>query len=84
MALSLLYTISPIDLVPDAIPVAGWVEDGVFMLGAILNLVQHYNSDSKKGLISILKILKWIAIAIGVLIILIFGVMSLLVYNIFA
>ena len=34
LVLALLYIISPIDLVPDAIPVIGWVDDAVVGIGA--------------------------------------------------
>lgn len=27
MALALLYTLSPVDLIPDVIPIAGWGDD---------------------------------------------------------
>jgi uncharacterized membrane protein YkvA (DUF1232 family) len=32
--LALLYIISPIDLVPDVIPVAGWIDDVAVGVGA--------------------------------------------------
>jgi uncharacterized membrane protein YkvA (DUF1232 family) len=34
LLLALLYILSPIDLVPDFIPVAGWVDDVVVGAGA--------------------------------------------------
>lgn len=34
LILALLYIISPIDLIPDFIPVAGWADDLVVGLGA--------------------------------------------------
>ena len=34
LILALLYIISPIDLIPDAIPVAGWVDDLAVGIGA--------------------------------------------------
>lgn len=34
LVLALLYIISPIDLIPDVIPVVGWIDDLVVALGA--------------------------------------------------
>jgi uncharacterized membrane protein YkvA (DUF1232 family) len=34
LILALLYIISPIDLVPDVIPIAGWVDDAAVGIGA--------------------------------------------------
>lgn len=34
LILALLYIISPIDLIPDVIPVVGWIDDVVVGLGA--------------------------------------------------
>ena len=40
MILGLIYIISPVDIVTDYIPVAGWIDDVVVMLGdAALNAV---------------------------------------------
>jgi uncharacterized membrane protein YkvA (DUF1232 family) len=34
LVLALLYIVSPVDLVPDPIPVVGWIDDAVVGLGA--------------------------------------------------
>jgi uncharacterized membrane protein YkvA (DUF1232 family) len=34
LIMALLYILSPIDLVPDAIPVLGWVDDAAVAVGA--------------------------------------------------
>jgi uncharacterized membrane protein YkvA (DUF1232 family) len=34
LVLAILYIISPIDLIPDAIPVIGWVDDAAVAAGA--------------------------------------------------
>lgn len=39
--LALVYLISPIDLVPDAIPVLGWIDDGV-VIAAFLWLAYRF------------------------------------------
>jgi uncharacterized membrane protein YkvA (DUF1232 family) len=40
-ALIVLYVLSPIDLIPDAIPVLGWVDDLVIVPFAIRFLLNH-------------------------------------------
>ena len=42
---TLLYTISPIDLAPDAIPVFGWVDDLGLLATATMNVVQQFAKD---------------------------------------
>ena len=34
LVLALLYIISPVDVIPDVIPVAGWVDDALVGVGA--------------------------------------------------
>jgi uncharacterized membrane protein YkvA (DUF1232 family) len=34
LILALLYILSPIDLIPDFIPVAGWIDDAAVGIGA--------------------------------------------------
>ena len=34
LILALLYILSPVDLIPDVIPVIGWVDDAAVALGA--------------------------------------------------
>ena len=41
VALIVLYVVSPIDLIPDAIPVLGWVDDLVIVPFAIRFLLNH-------------------------------------------
>ena len=73
-----LYLISPLDIIPDVVPVVGWVDD--FMVGAIgvLNFFQHQTKTANNTLSGMLKILKWVLIVvtvIAVLLILLFGAM---------
>jgi len=41
LALAVLYTIFPIDLIPDA-PIVGWIDDFLIDLAAIANLARKY------------------------------------------
>ena len=68
--MSLLYTVSPIDLAPDAIPVVGWLDDVGFLLTATMNAVQQFAKDQNSAMVKILKYAKWfmvIAVVIAAL-----------------
>lgn len=84
MCLAGLYSISPIDMVPDFIPLAGWSDDVLTLLTAGLNLIQSYIDDSNSALASIVKMLKYIILIGGAIIVLILAIIAILVYNIFA
>ncbi len=59
MIMSLLYTASPIDLVPDAIPVVGWLDDIGFLVTAAMNAIQQFTKDQNSAMVKILKYAKW-------------------------
>ncbi len=48
LILGILYLLSPIDFIPDFIPVLGWIDDVVVTLSAIMialpRIVKSYNS----------------------------------------
>ena len=44
------YTISPLDIVPDIIPIYGWIDDGLILVISILNLVQSYLKEKHEAL----------------------------------
>ena len=70
MIMSLLYTVSPIDLAPDAIPVVGWLDDIGFLVTATMNVVQQFTKDQNSAMVKILKYAKWfmvIAVVIAAL-----------------
>lgn len=69
--LSLIYTVSPIDLIPDTFPFVGWIDDLTLIGASTLNLIEKYNEDTQESLSKILSMLKWIWISLGVLILLI-------------
>lgn len=39
--LSLLYVISPIDLIPDVIPIVGWIDDLVVIIVGIVPIARE-------------------------------------------
>ena len=55
MILALVYTISPIDLLPDFIPVIGWVDDGILLYLVFLQLkkelVRYSDAQSKNSVV---------------------------------
>ena len=78
--LGAVYTISPIDIIPD-IPVIGWVDDFFVLSATILNLLEKTTGRTHHSLRAILKTLKWTAIILGILVILLFLLLGTLLYN---
>ena len=69
MGLALLYTVSPVDILPDFIPVLGWVDDALAIITGGLNVVRSYLKQTNETGAKIAKYLKWLIIAIIALII---------------
>jgi len=67
--LSIIYTISPIDLIPDA-PVVGWFDDATLLMSSGLNMVQKYLGDSHILVYKALKLLKWGILILGIIVVL--------------
>lgn len=82
MCIAVLYSISPIDIVPDFIPIAGWADDILTLGTAGLNLIQSYTAESNAALSSIVKTLKYILLFGGIIIVLILVLIALLVYKV--
>ena len=66
--LAIAYTISPIDLSPDFIPVLGWADDVLVLLAAGLNLFQTWSADQNAMLVKVAKYLKWIVLSLFLLV----------------
>lgn len=82
--LAILYSISPIDVVPDFLPVAGWADDILVLGTSALNLLQTYTQNSNATLSAILKVLKYILLFGGIVIVMILVLIALLVYKVVA
>lgn len=82
LILSLIYTISPIDLVLDFIPIVGWFEDASFLLVGTLNGIQNGILDANNSLRTLVKFLKWGLLIIGGIAILIVVLLAVLVFKI--
>ena len=65
--LAVLYDLSPVDAVPDAIPVFGWLDDVGFTLMAALNAYQHFSKDQSSMWVRMAKYVKWMMVALIVL-----------------
>ncbi len=71
---SILYSfVLPVDVVPDGVLIAGWIDDACLLLTSILNMVQVYIQDQNSYTVHIIKLLKWIMFALFVVIVLLFG-----------
>lgn len=64
---ALAYDISPIDMVPDSLPVLGWLDDFGVSLVAALNIYQQFAKDQGALSVRMAKYIKWIMIALLVI-----------------
>lgn len=70
---AVLYTVSPIDISPDAIPVVGWLDDVGVLLTAGVNAVQQFSRDQNSFFVKLLKYVKWFMVLAIVAVALLFG-----------
>ncbi|MCQ2122609.1 MAG: DUF1232 domain-containing protein [Fibrobacter sp.] len=57
--LAVAYDLSPIDAIPDAVPVFGLLDDVGFTLMAALNVYQQFAKDQNAGIVKLVKYTKW-------------------------
>ena len=69
LILAVIYAISPIDFVPDTIPIAGWFEDALFVVVAGLNGIEKSMLTNNKTLQHIIKFIKWGLLIFGIIVI---------------
>ena len=82
MALCLLYGISPVDLIPD-IPIVGQIDDLIILASGTLNLVQSYMERADSSLTTIVKVAKWIVIALGAIVIILLALFAVAIVSLF-
>lgn len=78
-----LYAISPIDIIPDVIPVVGWADDILAVVAGGLNLIQANLAQTNQTLAGILKFVKWVVIILGGLLVAVVALLGVAAYNIF-
>ena len=61
------YDLSPIDAVPDALPVLGWLDDLGFTAMAALNLYQQFAKDQGALTVRLAKYVKWMMVALVII-----------------
>ena len=61
------YDLSPIDAVPDAFPVLGWLDDVGFTVMAALNLYQQFAKDQGALTVRLAKYVKWMMVALVII-----------------
>ncbi|EIM72033.1 hypothetical protein A3SI_20067 [Nitritalea halalkaliphila LW7] len=82
--LSLLYIVSPIDFIPDFIPIAGWMDDmGAAVIG-ISTALGSFTSMADTRLGALMRYAKWIMIAVFVGLGLIVVLLGVLVFKLFS
>ncbi len=64
---AVIYDLSPIDVVPDAIPIFGWLDDVGFTLMAALNAYQLFSKDQSALHVRLAKYVKWMMVALIIL-----------------
>ena len=82
LILALIYTVSPIDLVPDFIPIVGWFEDALLVIVGGLNGIQNGILEANSSLRTLIKYLKWGLLIIGGIAILIVVLLVVLVFKV--
>lgn len=82
LILALIYTVSPIDLVPDFIPIVGWFEDALLVIVGGLNGIQNGVLEANSSLRTLIKYLKWGLLIIGGIAILIVVLLVVLIFKV--
>lgn len=82
--LGVFYGISPIDIVPDIIPVVGWIDDLVITGGSLLHLGQAFAKDTSEALAKMIGLFKWVLWILGGILVAILGLLGVGIYSLFS
>ncbi|MEI0526613.1 DUF1232 domain-containing protein [Brachyspira murdochii] len=82
LILATIYTVSPVDLVPDVIPIIGWFEDALLLIVGGLNGIQNGVLEANSSLRWIVKFLKWGLLIVGGIGVIIVVLLAVLVFKI--
>lgn len=69
IAVAALYSIAPLDIIPDVITPYGWVDDVLVVAISIINLVQSYLMPKNEALAKMVKRIKWAMIGVAPLVV---------------
>ena len=84
LVISALYSFfMPADLAPDFAPILGWMDDLGLLGFSVLNAIQTFMQDQQASTIKILKLLKWIALGLFVIVILLVGGLIAFIVSLF-
>ena len=76
IAIAVLYSIAPLDFIPDVITPYGWVDDILVVAISIINLVQSYLKPKNEALAKMIKRIKWIVIGLAPLVVIALAVVA--------
>lgn len=65
IAIAVLYSIAPLDFIPDVIAPYGWVDDIIVVVISLINLIQSYLKPKNEALAKKIKRIKWIMIGVA-------------------
>ncbi len=77
IAIAVLYSIAPLDFIPDVIAPYGWVDDILVVAISIINLVQSYLMPKNEALAKMVKRIKWIVIGLAPLVVIVLAIVVL-------
>ena len=80
--LALIYTVSPVDFIPDVIPVAGWGEDAMFLIVSALHGIQNTVLDKDTSIYKIVKYIKLASFILTIVFIIILVLLIVLVFKV--
>lgn len=65
IAVAVLYSIAPLDFIPDVIAPYGWVDDIIVVVISFINLIQSYLKPKNEALAKKIKRIKWTMIGLA-------------------
>lgn len=80
VVLAVIYGISPVDILPD-VPGVGWVDDIVFLVVTIANLIQQKSVNRNPSLSKMMKTVKWILLLFGILVVFLIMLLGVGIYK---
>ena len=69
IAVAVLYSIAPLDFIPDVIAPYGWMDDIIIVVISLINLIQSYLKQKNEALAKMIKRIKWVMIGVAPLVV---------------